>query len=625
MVRRPGLALGALLFAAFPWNGRAAPPESRPGSALEAALEAAARKVTGGDPSGALADLAPWVRRSDGHSAALFQLIGRAHEARGSPLEAARAYRTAGFLAPEAEPPRSALRRLSASRWTGTSQLLGRLGRLDEAIRRTVSLTWIGAAREALEVLGERRDRVARASRANALGELGRFEEAEEELVRIEAEAPRQPLVPYLRASFAHWQGDTDAEASHLAEAARRAPGDPDVEAAEAARFAASGETDRVRAFLVRDQSRPGAEEPQRRLGRAALRVAIGEGEAARQDLAILGRDFLPSPQVLVVEAGLELRSGRIEEGVRALRRMIELAEGNVLLLPAANLLASVGRPELGRRALEGLSPPQRHDPRVLALFHRLSGGQEGSGQGGTRGPLRWRASATMPEAAVERALALLGAARTEVDARLGRPGPDPVDLHLVHVPGESPWGYYDAVTRRIVYRGDFSAGTDPLSDPLVRHVARHEYAHMAFDALLRGTGEPVVAFPRWMMEGVADRLAGGVEYLGRFGYDPERLAAEPGLDLDRLARILATPILGSGSIPQEDQARAYVVGHRLVGILLERLARPGEPEAEAWVRLAELARSLGRGGDLEAGLMAHVGLGLAELERLATGQGEAR
>lgn len=611
----PGLRQGALAGVAPGAAARSGPPSLETGT-----LGQATARLQAGAPAEAVALLDPYVRTVHGHLAASFHLRGAAHEALGRPDLAARDYRAAQYLAPEGEGPRAALARLGAPPHPGFGDLAGPQAAMTPAQRRCLSLLWIGAARAAHDVLGTGVSRLDRALRASTLGELGRFEEAEAELDRIGSEGEGWALVPYLRSTFAHWRGQGDAEERWLDEARLLAPGSVDVRAAVVARDAGAGRAAKVREFLTWEATRPGGEDPFRRITRAALYASLGEVEPSRAELETLARDYLESPQRLVVLAGLQLRQGLVEEGAASLERLVELAPGNVLLLPTANLLASVGRPQSARRAAGALGHPLRDDPRVLRILGMLASGQGGPRQSGVEDGLSWEATRDTPRAAIQAALALVKAGRDVVDARLGGRVEGPVAFTLVHTPGEPPWGYYDAVRRRVVYRGDLRpARWTPRDQRVLAHVARHEYAHLAFDARLRDPGDPLVTYPRWLMEGIADQLAGGLSYLDAFGYSTGSLDTAA-LDEAQLARVLAVPILGAGAIPEVDQARAYRQSYHMVGELLDRAARrgraaaPAAPGPGAWREILALAAALGRGEDLGAELRARFGLGYREL-----------
>jgi tetratricopeptide (TPR) repeat protein len=335
---------------------------------------------------------------------------------------------------------------------------------------------------------------------------------------------------------------------------------------------------------------------------RASVLATLGRIEEAKKQLQRLKNEHLLSPQTLIVEAGLRLRQGKISGALKSLEKMVSLTRGSLVLIPAANLLASIGRQDLSYRALERLEPAIARSPRVLRLIAMLSTfPKQGKTQEGASGSFRYVAAKETPTKAIDGVLRLFKRARRFIDARIGRLGPKPVTLYVVYTLGEHPWGYYDAVNRRIVCRGDFrDAGRG--KDALLEHLARHEYAHLAFDALVRRPGEGVVPYPRWMVEGVADQLAGGIEYLGKFGYHLGRLDSEP-LSGEGLARILSAPVLGMGKISQEDQARAYAQSYEMVGKLLELIGT-----RKSWLRLAAFVRRLSQGKDLNQELLRQFG-----------------
>lgn len=578
---------------------------------VEAVVARAGRFLARGRPRECREMLAPRVLEAAGRIPTALYLLGRCREAAGDLPGAIRAYRQAGFLTPDARSVTRALNRLDAFPHPEPSGLYRELGKVHLSARRALSLLWVGRPAAALEVLEDRADAVALAVRAAALGEMGRFVEAEAELALVDGMQPGRAVAPFLRSNFAHWRGETRLEGRLLELARTWSPNSPEIEGALAARAVAAGRTAEVRKYLEWELDQPGADDPYRIVGRAALLTALGDLEDAEVELQAAARAYPPSPQTLVVRAGLELRRGAVEEGVAALSGLLEQAPGNILLLPAANLLASLGRPDLARRAVAGLEPPLRHDPKVRRMLGMLATGEEGEGDAleGTRGAFTWRAAAGTPPEVVRRAVEILIEARKAVDRTLGRPGPEPVVLVIAYAPGEMPWGYYDAVTRRVVFRGDFRASRLGERDlAVVRHVARHEYGHLAFDALVRGEDEPVVTYPRWLMEGIADQLAGGLDYLHSFGYALDALP-KASLTEDELARVLAVPILGMGAIPQTDQARAYRQAHDMTGALLARL-----PAARRWDALAALVLELAGGKDLDDLLRERWGIATADL-----------
>lgn len=540
------------------------------------------------------------LRTALGHTAEACRRRAAAHEVAGDPEGEARFSRLALFLDPEDAESRGRLARRGAPEQGPPPEMLVALGEVDGASRRALSLGWLGEPRQGMRLLESRRDPVALGVRAQLLVDLGDFAAARRVLEDLEGRSavapPGRALGAYLRATIAQWEGDSDAEGRLLEEARRLAPRDPELLGALAARELAAGNAAAGERWLRYEASLPAFSDPGRISTRATLLAALGRTEAAERELERLRREHLLSPQTLIVEAGLRLRQGRAEEAARALEQMVAQTRGSMVLVPAANLLASIGRQQLAHQAVARLEPAIARSPQVQQLLERLSSlPADGRMQQGRRGGIAWQAAAGAPVTAVDGALLVFQEARAYVDAAIGRAGPDPFPLTIVHTPGEAPWGYYDAVQRRIVCRGDYrGVARERRGDALLEHVARHEYAHLAFDSLLRREGEGIVPYPRWMMEGVADQLAGGVEYLAEFGYHLVGLDPEP-MSEDALARVLAAPVLGMGRIHQDDQARAYAQSHAMVGALLKSLG-----EQSRWLRLAAFVRRLAEGRDLK-------------------------
>lgn len=544
--------------------------------------------LRGGDSELAL------FRTARGHRAVLCQRQAARLEAAGDRDGAARWTRLGAFLEPSSEFLLERLRSWGEPPPAPPSSLLTRIGPVSREVRAALSLTWLGEPRVALEGLGDRQDPVAEAVRIQILADLGDFDEVRRRLARLELREPRsRAFCLYMRSTLAQWEGDSDAETRFLDAAYTLAPQDPEVRSALVSREVATGNAEVGHAFLEWEAGLPEVSDPSRIATRASVLATLGRMPEAERELARLEREHLVSPQTLIVRAGLRLRQGRRDEAAGALETMVQMTRGSMVLVPAANLLASIGRQDLSHMAIARLEPLVARSPRVQHLLRMLSTyPAEEEFQTGESGPIRYQTGEDTPRSAIRGVLALFQRARRHVDVRLGRPGPKPVTVLLMYTLGEHPWGYYDAVNRRIVCRGDFRHAAQGRDEAL-EHLARHEYGHMAFDALLREPGEGVVPYPRWLMEGIADQLAGGVEYLGKFGYEVAHLSSEP-LEEEALARILAAPVLGMGKIPQQDQARAYAQSHDMVGALLERIG-----PAKTWFRLAAFIRHLSRGKDL--------------------------
>lgn len=480
------------------------------------------------------------------------------------------------------------------------SDLLTRMGTVDRPCRRALSLSWLGESAAALEILDGQRGAVAEAVRAQLLADLGRFRESRSILDTLEEARPRaRAFVLFMRSTLAQWDGDAAAELEYLQAAAAEAPDSVEIRGSLAARAVSEGNARAAEKFLRFEAALPRVSDPWRLATRASLLAALGRTDAASQVLDRLHAEHLPSPQTWITEAGLRLRQGRPTEAADALEAMVDVTRGSLVLIPAANLLASIGRQELARRALDRLDPEVAQRPRVQRLFDMLAVfPSEKDRVSGREGPLKFITDKDTPELAVRGALRLFRRARDAVDRRLGRPGPVPTVIVIAYRPAEPPWGYYDAVNRRIVCRGDYrAAGRGKKIEPTLAHVARHEYGHLAFDARIRRKGEGVVPYPRWMMEGIADQLAGGTDYLRGFGYSRRQLRGAP-LDEGALNRILASPVMGFGKIRQADQARAYAQSFRMVGQIMAKL-----DEQDPWTPLAAFVRELGQGRDLGSAL----------------------
>jgi hypothetical protein len=535
-------------------------------------------------------------RTAVGHTAAACRARAGDLEEEAGREAALRYLRLATFLDPEDLALRDQLLAWRVPPHGPPSDLLTRIGPVDGPCRRALSLSWLGESAAALEVIDGRRGAVAEAVRSQLLSDLGRFEQARAILDTLEeTRREAQAFVLFMRSILAQWEGDAAAELAYLKAATAVAPDSVEVRGSLAARAVSEGNAREAERFLRFEAALPRVSDPWRLATRASLLAALGRTDAASQSLDRLHREHLPSPQTWITEAGLRLRQGRPGEAAAALEEMVGVTRGSLVLIPAANLLASIGRQDLARQALDRLEPEVASRPRVQRLFDMLAVFPDAEHRvEGRDGPLAFITHEDTPKEAVRGALHLFRAAREAVDRRLGMPGPIPTVIVIAYRPGEPPWGYYDAVNRRIVCRGDYRAvGRAKGADATLAHVARHEYGHLAFDARIRRAGEGVVPYPRWMMEGIADQLAGGTDYLLGFGYS-ERQLRGPSLDEGALNRILASPVMGFGKIRQADQARAYAQSYAMVGQLLERLH--GE---DPWRDLATFVRQLGQGRDL--------------------------
>lgn len=561
------------------------------------------------------ADAAPEdaFRTAAGHTAAACRARAADLEDEARREESLRYLRLATFLDPEDLALRDQLLAWQAPPHGPPSDLLTRIGPVDGASRRALSLSWLGESAAGLEVLEGKHGAMAEAVRAQLLSDLGRFRETRQILDALEEARPRaHAFCLFLRSTLVQWEGDAARELELLEAAAAEAPDSVEVLGSLAARAVSEGNAAAAEKFLRFEAALPRVSDPWRLSTRASLLAALGRTDAATEVLDRLHREHLPSPQTWITEAGLRLRQGRPEEAAAALEKMVEVTRGSLVLIPAANLLASIGRQELARKALDRLEPEVAQRPRVQRLFDMLAVFPAADERvRGREGALEFITHRDTPELAVRGALRLFRDARAQVDRVLGHPGPVPTVIVVAYRPGEPPWGYYDAVNRRIVCRGDYrAAGRGREVDPTLAHVARHEYGHLAFDARIRRQGEGVVPYPRWMMEGIADQLAGGTAYLEGFGYTRGQLRG-PDLDEGALNRILASPVMGFGKIRQADQARAYSQSYRMVGQLLDRL--DGEDE---WAALAEFVRGLGQGRDLTAALRERFATNVGELIR---------
>ena len=578
----------------------------RPNLAVLLALAALASSVRA-----APAEVPDAFRTAAGHTAAAARALAGDLEEEASREESLRYLRLATFLDPGDLALRDQLMAWRVPPHGPPSDLLMRIGPVDETCRRALSLSWLGESAAGLELLEGKRGAVAEAVRSQLLADLGRFEAARRILEMLaEARPKARPFVLFMRSTLAQWEGDAAAELEFLQAAAREAPNSVEVRGSLAARAVSEGNARGAEKFLRFEAALPRVSDPWRLATRASLLAALGRTDAAGQLLDRLHREHLPSPQTWITEAGLRLRQGRPADAAAALERMVEVTRGSLVLIPAANLLASIGRQELARQALDRLDPEVAARPRVQRLFDMLAVFPSAEDRvRGREGPIEFITDEGTPELAVRGALRLFRRARKAVDRRLGRPGPVPTVIVIAYRPAEPPWGYYDAVNRRIVCRGDYrEAGQGRDIDPTLAHVARHEYGHLAFDARIRRQGEGVVPYPRWMMEGIADQLAGGTAYLRGFGYTQRQLAGEA-LDEGALNRILASPVMGFGKIRQADQARAYAQSYRMVDALLEDLD-PRDP----WTPMAAFVRQLGQGRDLGDALREHFHTSVKEL-----------
>lgn len=486
--------------------------------------------------------------------------------------------------------------------------VLTRIGDLQGPHRRALFFLWLGRPGVALECLAGDSTWVGRALLAQSYAELGEFTQARSWLQVLEDHPPARAFAAFLRSSMADWEGDADLESRWLEEARNLVPESIEIRATLASRFATRGESKPVDQFLEWDAQQPGAEGPVRQLSRAGLLAALGRLEPARK-LLVSARSAAPrSPQISVVQAGIELRAGNVPKALEALKEVVELARGSLILIPTANLLATLGHGDLAQTALSSLQPSLRYSPKVRQLLAMLDARHE-TPKTLSWGPFRLDYDNSTPESVLARVRDSFDRARAIVDRNLGAPGPEPVELSLVFSPGDPPWGYYDSIRRKIVCRGDFRPGHQDPSEALVlEHMIRHEYAHLAFDAYLRGGQDALISYPRWLMEGIADQLAGGIDYLSHFSFDVARLPREP-RSTEHLSRVLSSPILGFGTLKESDQVQAYFQSYQMVDVLLERIG-----PRQTYRRLAAFLRRLSQGRDVAEELKRQFGAGVETL-----------
>ncbi len=563
----------------------------------------------------------------EGHTLARFQKAAQAAESLGRLEQAEQYCRQASFLDPNDKYCGEWLTQRNLKPHAPPSTLLTQWAKVTLQDRIALSLGWLGQPREGLRALKRARRLAAKAVRAQLYSDLGLFSEAEEILKQLEKNPQALAWVAYLRSGKAQWDGDSAQEEYWLKLGLQGAPKNPELQGAWAAKMLAQGDFEAAQKFLDREAQERKYSDPWRLGTQAALLAAQGKTQPAHRVYQQLKRSHLPSPQLYVTEAGLALKRGQAPEAVRALRDLVQSTKGSIILLPAVNLLASLGEPALARRALTRLEPKVAQLPRVQKLLQMLVAMPDPEdAQTGREGDFRYVTDRSTPELAVRGALRLMRHARASVDQRIGRAGPKPVDLVLAYSADELPWGYYDGIHRRIVLRGDTRRFARAKTlDPAFSHVARHEYGHFAFDAILRKPGEGVLVYPRWIMEGVADHLAGGTGYLKHMGYDVSSLAETP-MNFGELTRILSSPVLGFGAIAQNDQAQAYAQSYEMVKSLMRALndgasyAHKADDSMDLqgvvlrWRRLAQFVRRLSTGYDLRVALKQSLGMSESDL-----------